>query len=55
MSRMEDKKMRRREFYEYGASQPRYEEIDGVKVYDNEWDTSLLEDEDGDVLNARCA
>merc|ERR1712024_141752 len=45
----------RREFIAYGASQPRYTEDSGVIEYDNDWDETLLEDEDGGVLNTRCA
>ena len=54
---LEDRQMRRdrKEFIEYGASQPRYTENNGVIEYDYDWDETLLEDEDGDVLNTRCA
>ena len=57
---LEDREMRqsRREFIAYGASQPRYTEVTGVTgvlAYDNDWDESLLQDEDGAVLNTRCA
>ena len=53
---LEDSQMRqsRREFIEYGASQPRYTETSGVIDYDNDWDETLLEDEVGSVLNSRC-
>ena len=53
---LEDRGMRqaRREFIAYGASQPRYTEDNGVIEYDNDWDETLLEDENGGVLNTRC-